>query len=112
MAKRNWVWTLFVPEHGDFADFLSVGDGLKFAVWQLESCPDTGRLHLQGYAELESPMRLAAFKRRLGDDRAHVEERRGSSAQAIAYCEKPESRVAGPWRVCRCPFTCPFLTSH
>lgn len=112
MAKRNWVWTLFVENDEDFADFLKEGDVIKFAVWQLERCPDTGNLHLQGYAELRSPMRLAAFKRALGDDRAHVEVRRGSAAQAIAYCEKPESRVRGPWRVCRCPFTCPYLTAH
>lgn len=85
----------------DFSSFISLEGNLRFAIWQLESAPSTGRLHLQGYLEFEVSMRLSSVKRFLSAESCHLEGRRGTRDQAIAYCRKEESHVAGPWEVGR-----------
>lgn len=66
-------------------------------VYQTERCPNTGRLHLQGYMELSKSLRIAAIiKWGSGFDRSHLSVRRGSAKEASDYCEKEESRADGP----------------
>lgn len=65
---------------------------IRYAVWQREKCPDTGKQHLQMYAEAAKPLTLKQWKRAVGDEKAHVEKRRGTREQAIEYCKKKESR--------------------
>jgi len=72
---------------------------LRYCVYQQEKCPETGRLHLQGYIELLSPTRLAAVKIILGDPSAHLEKRRGTREQARSYSMKEETRITGPWEI-------------
>lgn len=71
---------------------------VKYCVFQVETAPTTGRVHWQGYIELDEPLRIAGVKNKLGDpfDVAHYESRRGTQEQAIAYCKK-EPRLAGPF---------------
>jgi len=89
----QFVRELFIPA-------LSASPLFKFAVFQLERCPETGRLHLQGYLELTAPQRITWIKSNWSHfDTAHFEKRRGNRKQAIDYCEKEESRVRGPWRI-------------
>lgn len=67
-----------------------------FIMWQEEISPETGRHHWQGYVELKNPMRLGAVKRDvLKQNDAHLEKRRGTQEQAVAYCEKDETAVVG-----------------
>lgn len=80
------------------ADPLQLEDRrIRSFVYQVERCPSTGRLHLQGYIEFTSPLRVGGVKRILGYDSAHLEGRRGTRAQAIEYARKEDTRVAGPW---------------
>lgn len=65
----------------------------KYIVYQLEECPSTGRLHLQGYVQLEKKARLAQVKEVLMDPAAHLEVARGTPAENKAYCTKAETRV-------------------
>jgi len=58
-----------------------------FCVFQPEIAPETGRHHLQGYAEFEKAVSLAAVKKHFGDT-VHCEIRAGTQEQAIAYCTK------------------------
>lgn len=93
MARSfNWCFTLNNPESNELPRY----DNLKFCVWQRER-GEQGTEHLQGYAEFKTQHRLAACKKWL--HRAHWEVRRGSAEQAKQYCEKEESRVAGPWSI-------------
>lgn len=69
----------------------------KYAIWQLEAAPTTGQLHLQGYAEFDSPVSLSTLRNLDGVENAHWEARRGSADQAREYCSKQETRVDGPW---------------
>lgn len=70
----------------------------SFAVWQMELAPDTLRPHYQGYAEFERAVSWTTLHRCEGLEEAHFEKRRGSQKQAIAYCEKVDSRMDGPYR--------------
>lgn len=76
-----------------------LGDEVNYCVFQRERCPDSGREHWQGYAESSSKGGLLTKtwqqKLCIGDD-AHIEARKGTQAQAIAYCSKDESRVSEP----------------
>lgn len=65
---------------------------VRFIVFQHEH-PVGGTRHIQGYIELSKQFRLTALRSLLGS-RVHCECRRGTQAQAIAYCKKEESRVA------------------
>lgn len=71
---------------------------IKFVTWQVEEGDDTHAIHWQGYVELTSPCRMAKVFREIPFlAHAHLEARRGTAAQAIAYCQKNETRKAGPW---------------
>lgn len=63
-----------------------------FVVWQHERA---GRDHLQGYVEFKSPQPLSSLQAWLPG--SHFEPRGGSRQQAIDYCRKEDTRVAGPW---------------
>jgi len=70
----------------------------KFVIFQLERGEQSGLLHLQGYTELSGPTRFSWIKNNWPYfETAHFERRRGSAEQAIAYCQKEETRIAGPW---------------
>lgn len=72
---------------------------VKFAIWQHEQCATTGRDHLQLYLELDQSVRFSALKKGIrGLDNAAFFSRKGTPDQAVAYCSKDETRVAGPWR--------------
>lgn len=111
MTSRNYCFTLFfwgndevtAEEHAVYeaqrlGDIFS--DGLfKFVIINVEECPDTHRVHWQGYLELTRPVRFAAIKRLVPLlDTAHFEPRRGTREQAIEYSSKTESQLAGPFK--------------
>lgn len=94
MVSRVWIFTVNADASGNLPELnLDVQD-VRFATWQREAAPTTGRHHWQGCLKLRRPMRLPAVKRLLGGDRAHVEIARDWEA-AKKYCGKDETRV-GP----------------
>lgn len=89
---RAWCFTLNNPESNELPPF----DKCRYISWQLE-VGDEGTRHLQGYAELTAPARLAAMKKWLPT--AHFEPRKGTRDKARDYTRKEESRVEGPWEM-------------
>ena len=69
---------------------------VRFCSWQLEEGKD-GTPHYQGYAEFDSPKRLTALKKI--NARAHWEKRTSTPTKAIAYTQKKDTRVDGPWTI-------------
>ncbi len=69
-------------------------DGISYIVWQLESCPDTHREHVQGYLECERTRHASWLKNNISAT-AHFEVRRGTALEASNYCKKEDSRVHG-----------------
>lgn len=102
MTARSFMVTWHAPdevtEPWDIVPILEEQDVIVRMVWQFELCPTTGRLHLQGYCELNprSPQRMSRVKAVLGAPTAHLERRLGTAGQAVAYCTKDESRAPGP----------------
>lgn len=79
---------------------------IKTCVWQLER-GSSGTLHLQGYMEMKSSQRFTTMRDCFGG-RAHLEKRKGTRLQAIAYCAKKDNGIrqedleafdndVGPW---------------
>jgi len=118
-TARAWCITLFIPDDAtpyvvekepeedlekQFEGTPQGATNVRYAIWQREICPDTGRVHWQGYIEFASPQRPTALKTaigvRRGDQRQrplrsgeiHWERRRGTREQARDYCRKQESR--------------------
>jgi hypothetical protein len=71
-------------------------NGCNFFAGQLERCPTTGRLHLQCVIQYTHAV---TYKRVLRDFEAtgHLEQRKGTWDESIAYVTKEETRVSGPW---------------
>ena len=79
---------------------------IKTCVWQLER-GSSKTLHLQGYMEMRSSQRFTTMRECL-NGKAHLEKRKGTRLQAIAYCAKKENGLSdqdletfnndvGPW---------------
>lgn len=114
MSNRSYCWTLFKDERWRFDELEGLGDWIKdgcegveqspsnrkgwryhrFSVFQEETCPETGRVHIQGYSEFTRPVRVSSLKVDCFH-KCHFERRRGTRDQAIDYCQKEESRVVG-----------------
>lgn len=72
---------------------------VRYAIAQVEKCPKTGRYHIQGYVEFNKKITTKKFKEDMIDNTIHLEVRRGTKAQAKAYCSKEETRVCGPMEI-------------
>lgn len=77
---------------------------LIYYIFQEEEAPTTRRRHFQGYLRFTGGKTLASVKKVFTPwlD-VHLEVARGSADSNIAYCSKPESRVAGPYEYGEAP---------
>lgn len=69
---------------------------MKYLVYQTETAPATGHLHIQGYVRFMERVRVQKAKQLLGVPNAHFEMCKGTEEQNRAYCTKEESRAPGP----------------
>ncbi len=65
---------------------------MQYLVYQ-EEIGDSGTYHFQGYCEFKTALHLNSVKAVLGGDSVHIERRRGTAQQAIAYSKKDDTRV-------------------
>ncbi len=106
VQRRYWCFTDFGTVDNDGLNSIRVDAvdtmyndvilGIKYIVWQLERCPDTDRIHIQGYVELQRSQDVEWLKRNVSRS-AHYEFRRGTSEEADAYCRKENTREDGPY---------------
>lgn len=102
---RYWAFTWFredLVEHDDIymdplSDLRTTFEDRKvvYVVYQIERCPESGRLHIQGFIQFKNQVRLPTLKELLPG--AHVELCRASEKNNERYCSKLDSRIAGPW---------------
>lgn len=92
LQVRNAVFTINNPDK--ILEFEN-NSCVRGCIWQKER-GESGTEHYQGYIEFTKPMSFKAIKEVIGD-RAHVEKRMGTRDQAIAYCQKEDTRIDGPW---------------
>lgn len=93
MSKyRNWCFTINNPEESDDP---VLDDRMKYVKWQLE-LGVSGTPHYQGLVIMNHPCRMATMKELF--PRAHLEPMI-SLKGSMAYVEKQEGRVSGPWEL-------------
>lgn len=92
MTSRFWLFTF--NNYDGIVTKEDFGKYFRYVCWQ-EELGELGTPHIQGYLELTRGVRLAAVKKMLPT--AHWEPRRGTQEEAIAYCTKEDTRVAGPY---------------
>lgn len=96
MTSRGWCFTLYDFENEDLPTDITPENKLKYGIYQLERCPNTGTLHVQGYFEFSTPVRWRFVQRITGDPDCHVEPRIGTPKQASDYCRKLKSAETNP----------------
>lgn len=91
--SRHWCWTVsnYTPVQREFID-TSTAIVAKYLCYQPEIAPTTNTPHLQGFMSFANPRTLAGVSLVFGDINPHLEPTGGTPEQAIAYCEKEESR--------------------
>ena len=94
MARyKNVVFTCNNPE--GLLEFDE--ENMHFLVYQ-EEVGDSGTHHFQGYCEFLEQLSFSQVVNLLSCPSVHIERRRGTQEQAIAYAEKEDSRIDGPYR--------------
>lgn len=89
--SRSWILTISADKHSreeveeELSPYTYVG--------QLEEGESSGYRHFQLLIENETPIRFSTLKRKL--PAAHIEPRRGTVTEAVAYCTKKDTRVPG-----------------
>jgi len=95
LRSRNWCFTLNNPVSDDIPEMFEQ-KGALYGVWQKEE-GEQGTPHLQGYVMFSETKTMSAVLKMVAPWKPHLEKRRGTHAQAKAYCEKTKGRLAGPW---------------
>lgn len=88
---RNFVFTINNPEHAPVFE-----DWMDYLVYQGEM-GEEGTFHFQGYCEIAGKQQLSLRQLKEWEPTAHIEKRRGTAKQAIAYCKKDDTRIEGPF---------------
>jgi len=102
---RNYCFTLHLHEGAtaehlvEAARFLGTqSERVRYLVGQLEECPDTKRIHFQGYVQFKHPTTVKSVKKLLERHDAdfgrtiHLSRANGSAEANFNYCTKDESR--------------------
>ncbi len=88
MTYRSWCYTLNNPLEEDTESIHGFARIYRRGIVQLER--GTGStLHLQGYLEARTPIRISSLRLLFGG-RAHWERRRGTARSAWDYCKKDQ----------------------
>lgn len=87
---KGWMFTVNNPTDEE-RPFLP--DDATYVCYQLERGEKEDTPHYQGYILFKERKRLSTVKALKFLMRAHLEVRRGTDAQAIAYCSKRETRA-------------------
>lgn len=101
---RGWCFTINNPDDDEKDRILALvedeANPVEYVVFQLER-GENGTPHYQGYVHLKEKKRFSQV--RVLFPGAHIEKRKGSVPQAVAYCQKEDTRVDGPWEAGKCP---------
>lgn len=106
-VARRWTFTNYRFDDVILETFCEKGleteVALRYICFGDETCPNTGRRHMQGYCELRSPTRRAGVQEllaRLGcDPKCHIEPAVKPREAQRKYCSKDgEFYEAGDWK--------------
>lgn len=86
MSSTRWCWTFFIDVEPAWRPTFDQ-QRMKFLIYETECCPQTGRMHLQGYMRTARKIRMSGAKALLHHS-CHLEIAKGSEEDNIAYCSK------------------------
>lgn len=90
---KDWAFTVFYgitdDDYNKAVDFISTWHYAQYMIVGKETCPETGRKHLQGYVQWTSGRTLTTLKK-LNPKGVHWEPAKGTRAQNETYCTKEE----------------------
>jgi len=98
--KRNmyarWMFTWY-PEGADYRP-QGLPQGVEYMIFQEEICPETGRLHLQGYLRFKDRTRFQAVRKLLDPSMTgiHLQWAKKPELACIRYCSKKKSQKKPP----------------
>lgn len=91
-GARHWVLTEHnTKRYTQWSKLELASRKIRLLSFQLERCPTSGSIHIQGYVEFYDKVRLSTVKKRLGSNALHAEKRKGTRLQAYDYSRKDES---------------------
>ncbi|VDN00565.1 unnamed protein product, partial [Onchocerca ochengi] len=65
----------------------TIGNGILYAIIGRETCPTTGRQHLQCFLKFNSPVRFSTLQAKIPRG-THIESAKGTDFQNFKYCSK------------------------
>lgn len=98
----NWCFTIFADPERWLVDWQTkdMPACIVYLAAQLERCPETKRLHVQGYIQLKQTKTLTAFQKTIERETARCAPQRSKNDDKAAdYCLKDESREPGGLRI-------------
>lgn len=102
--RREYIFTAYlVNDVDDPLAPVMENKSVDWMTYQLERCPTTQRLHGQGCVHFNTPKTMKAALRALlqvdvhGETHGWVRPQERSNESNVAYCNKDETRVRGPW---------------
>ena len=96
MSKcRNVMFTIFTEPESWYQNWMEndLPEVISYLCFQREICPESKREHIQGYAEFTKQLTFTKIKELFNRHDVHLEARKGTGDQAVAYCTKEESRL-------------------
>lgn len=98
LNRKYWVFTQFLASPHNL-HWATLPPGVDYVIYQQEMCPDTLRMHYQGYIQLSSSQYMTFLKNIISSN-VHLEPQRAPSTdQARDYCLKDRTAVDGPWEL-------------
>ncbi len=112
MAKlqRNWCFTDYAL--ADWENVFSRLPDLRYVGYGKETCPETDRVHFQGWLQYAKQIRLTTLKKKLGMPGLHLEACKGSTVANEFYCRKDgDFKSFGAFQVSSSSCTVPRVAS-
>lgn len=89
-GAKGWCFTINNWTAQDLEELKALEAKADYIVWK-EERGEEGTVHLQGYVEMINRKTLIGMKKCL--TRAHLEQRRGTQKEAVAYVKKEETTI-------------------
>ena len=101
---RQWVGTWNNPkmtdeEFKEYFEELYKQELLQYATFQREQGEKTGTIHFQFYVNYKNPQYFKKVKEKLLPYGCHFAPMISTANRCIAYCQKAETRVSGPYEI-------------
>lgn len=101
---RFWIWVKYADDPkvpGEYFNFPASVNTIiitqkarkkfKYVVYQEETCPDTGRLHLQGFCITEEKIKHSALCHAFPNMHFEMRYKNSTNKEASDYCKKKDS---------------------